>query len=128
MLVSTERVNKSSDRIQESRKVMLETEDLGVALLQDLHQQRQSLSHANNTVLLCQHFVLLRISSQFFGVSHLSPCLGKIFLDYRWLNFIFTIDFIKLTTLSTFQPCILWDPSAYNLKKLYQTGAKEVVA
>ncbi|XP_022843669.1 vesicle transport v-SNARE 13-like [Olea europaea var. sylvestris] len=50
LLVSTERVNKSSDRIQESRKVMLETEDLGVALLQDLHQQRQSLSHANNTL------------------------------------------------------------------------------
>ncbi|XP_022884103.1 vesicle transport v-SNARE 13-like isoform X2 [Olea europaea var. sylvestris] len=50
LLVSTERLNKSSDRILESRKVMLETEDLGVSLLQDLHQQRQSLSHANNTL------------------------------------------------------------------------------
>ncbi|KAL2523074.1 Vesicle transport v-SNARE 11 [Forsythia ovata] len=50
LFVSTKRLNKSSDRIQESRKVMLETEDLGVSLLQDLHQQRQSLSHANNTL------------------------------------------------------------------------------
>ncbi|CAI9752702.1 unnamed protein product [Fraxinus pennsylvanica] len=50
LLVSTGRLNKSSDRIRDSRKVMLETEDLGVSLLQDLHQQRQSLSHANNTL------------------------------------------------------------------------------
>lgn len=29
---------------------MLETEELGVSILQDLHQQRQSLLHAHNTV------------------------------------------------------------------------------
>ncbi|CAA0823383.1 Vesicle transport v-SNARE 11 [Striga hermonthica] len=50
LLMSTERLNKSSNRIHESRKVMLETEELGVSLLQDLHQQRQSLMHANNTL------------------------------------------------------------------------------
>ncbi|XP_051117949.1 vesicle transport v-SNARE 11-like [Andrographis paniculata] len=50
LLVSTERLNNSSNRIRESRKVMLETEELGVSLLQDLHQQRQSLLHANNTL------------------------------------------------------------------------------
>ncbi|XP_027126701.1 vesicle transport v-SNARE 11 isoform X1 [Coffea arabica] len=50
LMMSTERLNKSSDRIRESRKVMLETEDLGVSILQDLHQQRQSLLHANNTL------------------------------------------------------------------------------
>uniref|UniRef100_A0A5B7BBG9 Vesicle transport v-SNARE N-terminal domain-containing protein n=1 Tax=Davidia involucrata TaxID=16924 RepID=A0A5B7BBG9_DAVIN len=50
LLMSTERVNKSSDRIRESRRTMLETEELGVSILQDLHQQRQSLLHANNTL------------------------------------------------------------------------------
>ncbi|KAI3462916.1 hypothetical protein Pfo_019579 [Paulownia fortunei] len=50
LFMSTERLNNSSNRIRESRKVMLETEDLGVSLLQDLHQQRQSLLHANNTL------------------------------------------------------------------------------
>ncbi|CAA0819028.1 Vesicle transport v-SNARE 11 [Striga hermonthica] len=50
LLMSTERLNKSSNRIHESRKVMLETEELGVSLLHDLHQQRQSLMHANNTL------------------------------------------------------------------------------
>lgn len=51
-MMSTERLNQSSDRIRESRKTMLETEELGVSILQDLHQQRQSLLHANNTVCL----------------------------------------------------------------------------
>ncbi|KAL6521707.1 Vesicle transport v-SNARE 13 [Orobanche gracilis] len=50
LLMSTGKLNNSSNRIQESRKVMLETEELGVSLLQDLHQQRQFLSHANNAL------------------------------------------------------------------------------
>ncbi|PIN14824.1 V-SNARE [Handroanthus impetiginosus] len=50
LMVSTDRLNTSSNRIRESRKLMLETEELGVSLLQDLHQQRQSLLHADNTL------------------------------------------------------------------------------
>nr|GMC72001.1 vesicle transport V-SNARE 13-like [Ipomoea batatas] len=50
LMMSTERLNQSSDRIREGRKVMLETEELGVSILQDLHQQRQSLLHAHNTL------------------------------------------------------------------------------
>ncbi|MED6131575.1 Vesicle transport v-SNARE 13 [Stylosanthes scabra] len=50
LMTSTERLNKSGDRIKESRRTMLETEDLGVSILQDLHSQRQSLLHADNTL------------------------------------------------------------------------------
>ncbi|XP_042497851.1 vesicle transport v-SNARE 13 [Macadamia integrifolia] len=50
LLMSTERINHSSERIKESRRTMLETEELGVSILQDLHQQRQSLLHAHNTL------------------------------------------------------------------------------
>lgn len=50
LMMSTERLNHSSDRIKDSRRTMLETEDLGVSILQDLHQQRQSLLHAHNTL------------------------------------------------------------------------------
>ncbi|KAK1302149.1 Vesicle transport v-SNARE 13 [Acorus calamus] len=50
LLMSTERLNHSSDRIKESRRTMLETEDLGVSILQDLHHQRHSLLHAHNTL------------------------------------------------------------------------------
>ncbi|KAK4800149.1 hypothetical protein SAY86_025514 [Trapa natans] len=50
LMMSTERLNHTGDRIKESRKTMLETEELGVSILQDLHQQRQSLLHAHNTL------------------------------------------------------------------------------
>lgn len=61
LLMSTERINKTSDRVRESRKTMLETEELGVSILHDLHQQRQSLLHAHGTVRtsLYQFFHLL---------------------------------------------------------------------
>lgn len=50
LLMSTEKLNHSSSRIKESRRTMVETEELGVSILHDLHQQRQSLLHANNTL------------------------------------------------------------------------------
>uniref|UniRef100_A0A1D1Z0N8 Vesicle transport v-SNARE 13 n=1 Tax=Anthurium amnicola TaxID=1678845 RepID=A0A1D1Z0N8_9ARAE len=50
LLMSTERLNQSSERIKESRRTALETEELGVSILQDLHQQRQSLLHAHSTL------------------------------------------------------------------------------
>lgn len=50
LMVSTERLDKTSDRIKEGRRTMLETEELGVSILHDLHSQRQSLLHAHNTL------------------------------------------------------------------------------
>ncbi|CAI0434170.1 unnamed protein product [Linum tenue] len=50
LLMSTERLNQSSDKIKDSRRTMLETEELGVSILQDLHQQRQALLHAHGTL------------------------------------------------------------------------------
>ncbi|KAK3027387.1 hypothetical protein RJ639_040185 [Escallonia herrerae] len=45
--MSTERLNQSSDRIKESRRTVLETEELGVSILEDLHQQRETLLHSH---------------------------------------------------------------------------------
>ncbi|CAL4974464.1 unnamed protein product [Urochloa decumbens] len=50
LMMTTERLNQSTDRIKESRRTMLETEELGVSILQDLHQQRQSLLHTHTTL------------------------------------------------------------------------------
>ncbi|CAI8591854.1 unnamed protein product [Vicia faba] len=50
LMFSTERLNKSGDRIKDSRRTMLETEELGVSILSDLHSQRQSLLHAHDTL------------------------------------------------------------------------------
>ncbi|XP_058194514.1 vesicle transport v-SNARE 12 isoform X2 [Rhododendron vialii] len=47
LAMSTERLNQSSDRIMESRRTMLETEELGVSILQDLHHQRDTLLHSH---------------------------------------------------------------------------------
>ncbi|CAL5188664.1 unnamed protein product [Lathyrus oleraceus] len=43
LTMSVERLNESSDRIRESHRAVLETEELGVSILQDLHQQRETL-------------------------------------------------------------------------------------
>ncbi|KAI4328489.1 hypothetical protein L6164_020840 [Bauhinia variegata] len=43
LTMSVERLNDSSERIRESRRTMLETEELGVSILQDLHLQRETL-------------------------------------------------------------------------------------
>ncbi|XP_006644264.1 vesicle transport v-SNARE 13-like [Oryza brachyantha] len=50
LLRTTEKQNQTTDRIRDSHRTMLETEDLGVSLLQDLHQQRQRLIHAHDTL------------------------------------------------------------------------------
>ncbi|KAK8479481.1 hypothetical protein V6N11_046210 [Hibiscus sabdariffa] len=50
LMTTTERLNQSGDRIKDSRRTMLETEELGVSILQDLHSQRQALLHADNTL------------------------------------------------------------------------------
>ncbi|GMP58649.1 hypothetical protein CsSME_00022241 [Camellia sinensis var. sinensis] len=47
LAMSTERLNQSSDRIKESRRTTLETEELGVSILQDLHNQRETLLHSH---------------------------------------------------------------------------------
>lgn len=58
-MMSTERLNKTSDRVKDGRRTMLETEELGVSILQDLHSQRQSLLHANNTVIIFSGFIFV---------------------------------------------------------------------
>ncbi|GMH27596.1 hypothetical protein Nepgr_029439 [Nepenthes gracilis] len=45
---STEKLNQSSDRIRDSKRTVLETEQLGVSILEDLHQQRETLLHSHS--------------------------------------------------------------------------------
>lgn len=50
VLANTARLNESGDRIRDGRRALLETEDLGVAILEDLHQQRQTLLRARESI------------------------------------------------------------------------------
>ncbi|NP_001130596.1 Vesicle transport v-SNARE 13 [Zea mays] len=50
LLRATERQNQTTDRLRDSHRTMLETEELGVSILHDLSQQRQSLLHAHDVL------------------------------------------------------------------------------
>ncbi|KAL6870993.1 hypothetical protein ACP4OV_014841 [Aristida adscensionis] len=51
LLRTSERQNQTTDRLRDTHRAMLETEDLGVSLLHDLHRQRQTLLHADETLI-----------------------------------------------------------------------------
>lgn len=56
MAMSVERLNQSGERIKDSRRILLETEELGISIVEDLHQQRETLLHSRNKVLLIDLF------------------------------------------------------------------------
>ncbi|CAJ1932000.1 unnamed protein product [Sphenostylis stenocarpa] len=47
LTMSVERLNHSGERIRESHRTLLETEELGVSILQDLHNQRETLLNSH---------------------------------------------------------------------------------
>merc|ERR1712176_967675 len=48
LLATTDRINRAGDNIKQSRQTLLETEELGVNILQDLHRQRETITHARD--------------------------------------------------------------------------------
>jgi vesicle transport through interaction with t-SNAREs protein 1 len=50
MLAATERLNKTGNRINQGQQQLLETEELGVSILNDLHRQRQTITNARDTL------------------------------------------------------------------------------
>ncbi|KAL3133184.1 hypothetical protein ABBQ38_007074 [Trebouxia sp. C0009 RCD-2024] len=50
MLKTTEKLDKTGDRITQGRAQLAETEELGVSILQDLHRQRETITHARDTL------------------------------------------------------------------------------
>ncbi|XBJ19791.1 hypothetical protein VPH35_010724 [Triticum aestivum] len=50
LMMTSERLNQSSDRIRESQITALDTEEIGVSILQNLHNQRVTLMHAHKTL------------------------------------------------------------------------------
>lgn len=52
LAMSVERIDQSGERIRESRRIMLETEELGISIVEDLNQQRETLLHSRNKVFL----------------------------------------------------------------------------
>lgn len=61
LMMATDRINQSGERIKESRRQLVETEDLGVHILQDLQLQHQTLLHTQQTVSTTFLSTLFRI-------------------------------------------------------------------
>jgi vesicle transport through interaction with t-SNAREs 1 len=51
LLSGTERLERSSNRLRESQRIALETEDIGRSTLADLGRQRETIEHSRNTLL-----------------------------------------------------------------------------
>jgi len=50
MLQTTDRLDRTGDRIRDGKRSLLETEELGVSILQDLHRQRDTITSAREHV------------------------------------------------------------------------------
>eukprot|EP00899_Mesostigma_viride_P016711 jgi/Mesvir1/25040/Mv16979-RA.1 len=50
LLATTDRIKSSGERLKEGKRALLETEELGVSILQDLHRQRQTIEHARDSL------------------------------------------------------------------------------
>ena len=50
LLSANERAKKTSDRIGEATKTLLDTEEIGVGILHNLHSQRNTILHARENV------------------------------------------------------------------------------
>ncbi|GJM94139.1 hypothetical protein PR202_ga10756 [Eleusine coracana subsp. coracana] len=50
LLMATEKQNQTTDRLRDSHSTILHAEGIGVSILHDLEQQRESLLHAHDTV------------------------------------------------------------------------------
>ncbi|OJJ44039.1 hypothetical protein ASPZODRAFT_18811 [Penicilliopsis zonata CBS 506.65] len=57
LLSGTERLERSSARLQESQRIALETEDIGRNTLTDLYQQRETLEHARTGLQQSEGYV-----------------------------------------------------------------------
>jgi vesicle transport through interaction with t-SNAREs protein 1 len=57
LLSGTERLGRSSARLQESQRIALETEEIGAGTLADLHRQRETIMHTRAGLLESEGYV-----------------------------------------------------------------------
>lgn len=57
LLSGTDRLDRSSQRLKSSQALANETEAIGASALADLHAQRQTIQHTNDTLLESEGYV-----------------------------------------------------------------------
>jgi hypothetical protein len=95
LMMTSERLNQSSERIRESQRTVFETEEIGVSILQDLHNQRQSLLHAHTTV--CTLFFQIICIRDFAPSLELTCSLHLLVSLYLWIDHLWPYMLISNT-------------------------------
>jgi len=57
LLSGTERLGRSGERLRESQRIALETEQIGASTLADLHQQRNVIENSHRNLLQSEGYV-----------------------------------------------------------------------
>ena len=57
LLSGTDRLDRSSQRLKSSQALAMETEAIGASTLADLHRQRETIQHTNDTLLESEGYV-----------------------------------------------------------------------
>lgn len=57
LLSGTERLDRSSQRLRDSHRIALETEDIGQGTLADLQRQREQIIHTRENILQSEGYV-----------------------------------------------------------------------
>ena len=57
LLSGTERLGRSGDRLRDSQRIALETEQIGAGTLADLHQQRNVIENTHRNLLQSEGYV-----------------------------------------------------------------------
>lgn len=112
LLSGTERLERSSARLQESQRIALETEDIGRSTLADLQQQRETIEHTRMNLHQSEGYVdtsikTLRGMARRYCAPWLRSVLWRhsliVFRSYRMAtNRIITIAIITVLILLIF--------------------------
>jgi vesicle transport through interaction with t-SNAREs 1 len=84
LLSGTDRLGRSSRRLQESQRIALETEEIGRNTLGDLHTQREQIERTRNTLLESEGYTdrsiktLRGMARRYASRHHLCACLTAV--------------------------------------------------
>jgi vesicle transport through interaction with t-SNAREs protein 1 len=90
LLSGTDRLNRSSNRLRESQRIALETEQIGASTLGDLHQQREQITNTNIRLLDSESYTdrsikTLRGMARRYAAQAPLPCSLLLILRRSWM-------------------------------------------
>jgi vesicle transport through interaction with t-SNAREs protein 1 len=82
LLSGTDRLDRSSQRLRESQRIALETEDIGRGTLADLHTQRETIEHTRTGLLESEGYVDRSVKT-LRGMARRYFILGELLMRFQ---------------------------------------------